>query len=180
MKRIIAASAALALSACGYFGNGQEAGPVSPEAAEEETAVDPNEWQPPEMPSAEEAAKAAADAQAAAEAGVVYAGADKKGQTVGLKVGETLRIELVSIPTAGYVWTVVEAPAFMEAAGETTRGTDPAHQSLPGFTGGDHFLGFDYAAKSAGTGKFKLTEGRPWETDEPPMDTYELTVTVTE
>lgn len=180
MKRVIAASAALALGACGYFGNDKAADPVSPEAAEEETAVDQNEWQPPEMPTAEEAAKAAADAQAAAEAGVVYAGADKKGQTVSLKVGETLRIELVSIPTAGYVWTVVEAPAFMEAAGETTRGTDPAHQNLPGFTGGNHFLGFDYVAKSAGTGTFKLTEGRPWETDEPPMDTYELTVTVTE
>ncbi|MFN7179984.1 protease inhibitor I42 family protein [Hyphomonas sp.] len=180
MKRVIAASAALALGACGYFSKDKAADPVSPEAAEEETAVDPNEWQPPEMPTAEEAAKAAADAQAAAEAGVVYAGADKKGQTVSLKVGETLRIELVSIPTAGYVWTVVEAPAFMEAVGETTRGTDPAHQNLPGFTGGDHYLGFDYVAKAAGTGTFKLTEGRPWETEEPPMDTYELTVTVAE
>lgn len=180
MKRVIAASVALALSACGYFSNGKEADPVSPDGAEEETAVDPNEWQPPEMPTAEEAAAAAAAAQAEAETGVVYAGADKKGQTVGLKVGETLRIELVSIPTAGYVWTVVEAPAFMEAAGESTRGTDPAHQNLPGFTGGNHYLGFDYVAKSAGTGTFKLTEGRPWETEEPPMDTYELTVTVTE
>lgn len=180
MKRVIAASAALALSACGYFGNGKAADPVSPEAAEEETGVDPNEWQPPEMPSAEEAAKAAADAQAAAEAGVVYAGADKKGQTLSMKVGETLRIELVSIPTAGYVWTVAEAPAFMEAAGETTRPTDPAHQNLPGFTGGNHYLGFDFVAKSPGSGTFRLTEGRPWETDEPPSDTYELTVTVTE
>lgn len=177
MKVVLAAVSVMALAGCAQSGKVEEAEPA---AAEEETGVDPNEWQPPEMPSAEEAAKAAADAQAAAEAGVVYAGADKKGQTVGMKVGETLRIELVSIPTAGYVWTVVEAPAFMEATGESTRGTDPAHQNLPGFTGGDHFLGFDYVAKSAGTGTFKLIEGRPWETEEPPMDTYELTVTVTE
>lgn len=171
--------AALGLSACA--GGSAESNIDSTEpAAAEETAVDPNEWQPPEMPTAEEAAKAAADAQAAAEAGVVYAGADKNGQTVEMKVGQTLRIELVSVPTAGYVWNMDEAPAFMEPAGESTRGTDPAHQSLPGFTGGNHYLGFDYVAKAAGSGTFKLSEGRPWESDEPPTDTYTLTVTVTE
>ncbi|MBK8197797.1 MAG: protease inhibitor I42 family protein [Acidobacteria bacterium] len=177
MRLAIAAIASLALGACCHHGKAADA-PDAPPAAEE-TAVQPTDWQEPQMPTAEEAAKAAADAQAAAETGVVYAGADKKGLTIGLKVGETLRIELVSIPTAGYVWTVVEAPAFMEAAGESTRGTDPAYQNMPGFTGGNHYLGFDYVAKSAGTGTFKLTEGRPWETDEPPMDTYDLTVTVT-
>ncbi|HAY07177.1 MAG TPA: protease inhibitor I42 family protein [Hyphomonas sp.] len=180
MKRVIAASAALALSACGYFNKDKAADPVSPAAAEEETAVDPNEWQPPEMPSAEEAAKAAADAQAAAEAGVVYAGADKKGQTLSMKVGETLRIELESVPTAGYVWILKEAPAFMTPGGEGGRPTDPAHQNLPGFTGGNHYLSFDFTAAAPGTGKFTLHEGRPWESDEEPMDTYELTVTVTE
>ena len=172
----LAGLAALGLAACA--GNTGE--PEAAAAATEETAVEPAEWQPPEMPTAEEAAKAAADAQAAAEAGVVYAGADKNGQTVEMKVGQTLRIELVSVPTAGYVWNMDEAPAFMEPAGESTRGTDPAHQSLPGFTGGNHYLGFDYVAKAAGSGTFKLSEGRPWESDEPPTDTYTLTVTVTE
>lgn len=177
MRVVLAAVSVLALAGCAQSGKVEEAEPV---AAEEETAVEPEGWVPPEMPSAEEAARAAADAQAEAEAGVIYAGADKKGQTLSMKVGETLRIELESVPTAGYVWTVVEAPAFMEAAGEGTRPTDPAHQNLPGFTGGNHYLAFDYIAKAAGTGTFKLTEGRPWETEEEPMDTYELTVTVTE
>ncbi len=180
IKAMIGAAAALSLGACGYFDfHRTDTGPVPPPTAEE-TAVEPEGWQPPEMPSAEAAAKAIADAQAAAEAGVVYAGIAQKGGIITLKTGETLRIELESVPTAGYVWTVLAAPAFMAPAGESTRGTDPAHQNLPGFTGGNHFLGFDYVATAPGTGTFKLAEGRPWETDEPPEDTYELTVTVTE
>jgi len=178
MRLLLAGSAALALGACCH--TPRIAADGTAPAAAEETAVEPSDYQPPEMPTAEEAAKAAADAQAAAEAGVVYAGIDKKGGEVALKVGETLRIELQSIPTAGYVWTLDKAPDFMTLAGEGGRPTDPAHQNLPGFTGGNHYLSFDFVAKSAGKGKFRLTEGRPWESDEPPTDTYELTVTVTE
>ncbi|MGA1342524.1 MAG: protease inhibitor I42 family protein [Hyphomonas sp.] len=179
MRRLMVTTAALALGACCHTAKPAPEAPVAP-ASEEETAMQQAEWQAPVMPTAEEAAKAAAEAQAAAEAGVVYAGYDKKGSHVALKVGETLRIELESIPTAGYVWSLGQTPAFMTPAGEGGRATDPAHQSLPGFTGGNHYLSFDFTAAAAGTGKFKLTEGRPWETDEPPTDTYELTVTVTE
>lgn len=178
MRLLLAASAALALGACCH--TPRIAADGTAPAAAEETAVEPSDYQPPEMPTAEEAASAAADAQAAAEAGVVYAGIDKKGGEVALKVGETLRIELQSIPTAGYVWTLDKAPDFMTLAGEGSRPTDPAHQNLPGFTGGNHYLSFDFVATSAGKGKFRLTEGRPWESDEPPAGTYELTVTVTE
>ncbi len=180
---IVTGLATLALAACSHFSKPDEAvtpPPAAEEPAKQETAVEPDAYVPPEMPTAEQAAKAAADAQAAAEAGVVYAGIDKKGGEVALKVGETLRIELQSIPTAGYVWTLVKAPDFMALAGEGGRPTDPANQSLPGFTGGNHYLSFDFTAAKPGKGKFKLTEGRPWESDEPPMDTYELTVTVTE
>jgi inhibitor of cysteine peptidase len=178
MRLLLAAPAALALGACCH--TPRIAADGTAPAAAEETAVEPSDYQPPEMPTAEEAAKAAADAQAAAEAGVVYAGIDKKGGEVALKVGETLRIELQSIPTAGYVWTLDKAPDFMTLAGEGGRPTDPAHQNLPGFTGGNHYLSFDFTASAPGTGKFRLHEGRPWESDEPPTDTYELTVTVTE
>lgn len=180
MRGLIAGFAALALGACGYFGKpAPEQVDVAPGPNGEEVVSEPSSYEEPAMPTSEESAKAAADAQAAAESGVVYAGEDKNGTTIALKTGETLRIELESIPTAGYVWNLVQAPDFMEAASETTRPTDPAFQNLPGVTGGNHYLGFDFVAKAAGTGTFKLAEGRPWETDEPPMDTYELTVTVT-
>lgn len=179
MRRLMVPLTALALGACCHIAQPAAEAPAAP-AAEQETAVEPTEWQPPVMPTAEEAAKAAADAQAAAEAGVVYAGYGKKGGEVALKVGETLRIELESVPTAGYVWILGETPAFMAPAGEGGRATDPANQSLPGFTGGNHYLSFDFTAAAPGTGKFTLTEGRPWESDEPPTDTYDLTVTVSE
>lgn len=173
MRAVLVATAVLFLAGCGSSGTEEPVVPA-PEGGE------PSNPEEMKMPTAEEAAAAAAAAQAEAESGVVYADAGENGGKVSLKTGETLRIELQSIPTAGYVWTVVEAPAFMEAVSEYTRPTDPAHQNLPGFTGGNHYLAFDYLAKSAGTGTFRLTEGRPWETEEEPMDTYELTVTVTE
>ena len=179
MKHLMAAMAAAALCACCHTPkNGENTPEALPVAAGEEV-MDETGWVEPEMPTPEQSAKAAADAQAAAEAGVVYAGEDKNGGSIAMKTGQTLRIELESIPTAGYVWNLVEAPAFMEAAGETTRPTDPAFQGMPGVTGGNHYLGYDFVAREAGTGTFKLAEGRPWETDEEPMDTYELTVTVT-
>lgn len=182
MRLLLAVSAALALGACCHSPKtaADAPAPVADPAAAEETAVEPTEWQEPVMPTNEEAAKASADAQAAAEAGVVYVGEEQKGGTVSMKTGETLRIELESIPTAGYVWSVAEAPAFMKQVAEGGRPTNPAYQNLPGYTGGNHYISFDFQPVEAGTGTFKLTEGRPWETDEEPMDTFELTVTVTE
>lgn len=179
MRLVIAAFATLALGACCHTDKTAAAAIAEPAAAEEETVMEESEWVEPVMPTAEEAAKASADAQAAAEAGVIYAGADKKGGTVAMKTGETLRIELESIPTAGYVWSISETPAFMKQVAEGGRPTNPAYQNLPGYVGGNHYISYDFQPVEAGTGTFKLKEGRPWETDEEPMDTYELTVTVT-
>lgn len=130
------------------------------------------------MPTPEEAAAAAAAAQAKAEEGVIYVGAGLNGGSVTVPMGETLRIELKSVPTAGYVWVIAEKPDFLDLKGEGGRPTDPAHQNLPGFTGGNHYLSFDLTPTAAGTGVIRLTEGRPWETDEPPMDEFTVTVTV--
>lgn len=173
--------AALGLAACAPAADEVDAGgltppPVEP-ASEEELAM--QEFERPEMPSAEEAAAQAAEAQAQAEEGVVYAGADRNGGAVTLRAGETLRIELQSVPTAGYIWQLTEAPEFLELVAENTRPTDPAYQNLPGFTGGNHYMSFDLEARAAGTGTVRLAEGRPWETDEPPEGSYELSVTVT-
>ena len=175
MRLVLAVSSLLALGACGYFSKPAGEMNVAP-PAEGETEVEPTDMPEMKMPTPGEARKAAEVAQAAAESGVIYAGEDKNGASVIVPLGETLRIELESIPTAGYVWTVIEAPGFMEAAGESTRATDPAYQEMAGFTGGNHYLSFDYVAKSVGTGTFKLVEGRPWETEEEPMDRFELTV----
>lgn len=174
-RAIVAGLAVAGLVACTPGDAEVDAGDIEPPAVDQE--VDMETFEMPEMPTPEEAAAAAAEAQAKAEEGVIYAGADSKGAALTLPAGEILRIELVTVPTAGYVWQIVEKPDFLELVGENTRGTDPAYQNYPGFTGGNHFMSFDLVARSAGTGTIRLTEGRPWETDEPAMDTYELTVT---
>lgn len=118
----------------------------------------------------------------AVEEGVTYAGADMDGKAVEIAVGETLRVELESIPTAGYVWQITHQPDFLELQAEATRATDPVHQNQQGFTGGNHYLSFDFKALGAGTGTLELVEGRPWELEagEAPDDTFTLKVTVTE
>lgn len=182
---MMAGALALGLAACTPAETEVDTGSVEPPAVDAETAEteaeEPGmgEYEMGEMPSEEAQTAAAEAAQAEAEAGVVYAGADQAGGNVSLAAGETLRIELETIPTAGYVWQIVEKPDFLSVVGENTRATNPALQNLPGFTGGNHYMSFDLTASGAGTGVVKLTEGRPWETEEEPMDAYELTVTVT-
>ena len=177
---MLAGAAALGLAACTPADEAPvDAGNLEPPAVEAEEGAAGEEMMP-EMPTEEAQAAAAAAAQAGAEAGVVYVGADKKGAEVSVPVGNTLRIELETIPTAGYVWQVLEKPDFLELTGENTRATNPALQEQPGFTGGNHYMSFDLKASAPGTGVVKLAEGRPWESDEPASDTFEVTVTVTE
>lgn len=170
---MLAGAMALGVAACAPSETPVDTGNVEPPAVEgEEMMMD-------EMPGEDAQTAAAEAAQAKAEAGVVYAGADKKGGEVSVPAGETLRIELKTVPTAGYVWQIVEKPDFLELTGENTRATNPALQEQPGFTGGNHYMSFDLKASAPGTGVVKLTEGRPWESDEPASDTFEVTVTVT-
>ncbi|PKP81197.1 MAG: hypothetical protein CVT79_11055 [Alphaproteobacteria bacterium HGW-Alphaproteobacteria-18] len=178
--KMLTGALALGLAACAPGEETVDTGSIEPPAVETEAEeVDMGESEMGEMPSEEAQAAASVAAQAAAESGVVYAGAGKKGGEISLPAGETLRIELETIPTAGYVWQIVEQPDFLELTGENTRATNPALQSLPGFTGGNHYMSFDLKASAEGTGVVKMTEGRPWETGEAPESTYELTVTVT-
>jgi len=117
-----------------------------------------------------------------AEADMVYAGADMNGQSVTLPVGALLRVELESIPTAGYLWNIKDQPAFLNLEAEHSRPTDPETQTDPMFTGGNHYLASDFRATATGTGTLTLVEGRPWELDagEPPEGVFQLSVTVTE
>lgn len=177
---MLAGAVALGVAACAPAEPPVDTGSVEPPAVdvEGEMAAAGDEMMG-EMPDEAAQTAAAEAAQAEAEAGVVYVGADKKGGEVSVPAGQTLRIELESVPTAGYVWQIAEKPDFLELTGENTRATNPALQSQPGFTGGNHYMSFDLKASAPGTGVVKLTEGRPWESDEPASDTFEVTVTVT-
>jgi inhibitor of cysteine peptidase len=100
---------------------------------------------------------------------------DQNGQTVEVPVNERFAIELVGVPTAGYVWQPATIPAFVtrvsEASGNTT-----AAQSQPGFTGGNHWEVTIFAATAAGTGEIVMEQKRPWETDEPANQTFRVTI----
>jgi len=102
--------------------------------------------------------------------------ADDAGKTITVPVGSTFAVQLVGVPTAGYVWGVAEKPAFLSDAQESGGNTTTA-QSQPGFTGGNHWEVFAFKANSAGQGALKLEQRRPWEPkSEPATATFSVTI----
>jgi predicted secreted protein len=101
--------------------------------------------------------------------------AAQNGQTVNVAVGQRFAIELVGVPTAGYVWAPAQVPAFLTRAGEASGNTTQA-QSQPGFTGGNHWEVTMFSATAAGTGEIVMEQRRPWETTEPAVDTFRVTI----
>lgn len=103
-------------------------------------------------------------------------GAAQDGGAVAVRVGERFAVELVGVPTAGYVWAPAVVPGFLTRAGEASGPTSPA-QLQPGFAGGNHWEVLMFAATGPGTGELKLEQRRPWETDEPAAAAFTVTVT---
>jgi inhibitor of cysteine peptidase len=102
--------------------------------------------------------------------------AEQNGQTVEVGVNQRFAIELVGVPTAGYVWQPAQVPAFITRAGEAG-GDTSAQQSQPGYTGGNHWEVLMFSATGPGTGELVLEQRRPWETNEAPADTFRVTIT---
>jgi inhibitor of cysteine peptidase len=101
--------------------------------------------------------------------------AEQAGRTVAVAVGQRFAVELVGVPTAGYVWAPAQLPAFLTRAGETTGNTTQA-QNQPGFTGGNHWEVLMFAATGPGTGELVLEQRRPWETNEAPAQVFRVTI----
>jgi predicted secreted protein len=106
---------------------------------------------------------------------VVRITAAQNGQTVNVAVGQRFAIELVGVPTAGYVWAPAQVPAFLTRAGEAT-GNMLQEQSEPGYAGGNHWEVTMFSATAAGTGEIVMEQRRPWETTEPASDTFRVTI----
>lgn len=105
----------------------------------------------------------------------VRIGAAQNGQRVEVAVNQRFAVELVGVPTAGYVWAPAQMPPFLVRAGEATGPTIP-EQSQPGYVGGAHWEVLMFAAASAGEGELVLEQRRPWETEEPPSDVFRVTI----
>lgn len=106
---------------------------------------------------------------------VVRITADQAGQTINVAVNQRFAIELVGVPTAGYVWTPAQIPAFVTRAGEAQGNTVP-QQSQPGYTGGNHWEVLMFSATAPGTGEIVIEQRRPWETNEPANATFRVTI----
>lgn len=101
--------------------------------------------------------------------------AEQAGQTIEVAVNQRFAIELVGVPTAGYVWAPAQVPAFVTRAGEAS-GNTTAAQSQPGFTGGNHWEVTMFSATAPGTGEIVMEQRRPWETTEPANNTFRVTI----
>lgn len=99
------------------------------------------------------------------------------GKTIELPAGMTFVVQLVGVPTAGYLWKPVDPPAFL-TVGPVTGGPTSAAQKQPGFTGGNHWEVFQFTAAKPGKAKLRFEQRRPWESSEPPADTFEVTIVV--
>ncbi|MBY0448079.1 MAG: protease inhibitor I42 family protein [Hyphomonadaceae bacterium] len=98
------------------------------------------------------------------------------GKTIRTAVGESFRIKLETIPTAGYIWRLDgELPGFLEQVSEDTLPTTP-EQLEPGFVGGNHWMVFSYRVVQPGAATLTLIEGRPWEKGAPPSNTFKLRI----
>ena len=105
----------------------------------------------------------------------VRIGAERNGQRVEVGVNQRFAIELVGVPTAGYIWAPAQMPAFVQRAGEASGNTSAA-QSQPGFAGGNHWEVTMFVATAPGEGEIVMEQRRPWESTEPPADTFRVMV----
>ena len=101
--------------------------------------------------------------------------ASRNGQSVEVAVNQRFSVALVGVPTAGYLWAPAQVPAFIARAGEAS-GNTTREQSQPGFAGGNRWEVFVFAASAPGRGELVLEQRRPWATNEPPADTFRVTI----
>jgi len=101
--------------------------------------------------------------------------AEQNGQVVRVPVGQRFAIELVGTPTAGYVWAPSGLPSFITRVSESSGPTSEA-QNQPGFAGGNHWEVTVFAATGAGAGEIRMEKRRPWESNEPPVETFVVTI----
>lgn len=107
---------------------------------------------------------------------VYIANEDDNGQTITLAVGDTLQISLPENRSTGYLWSMA---ANDEAILSLT--AEPVYEiegePMPGAGGR---VTFTFAAAVPGEVALQLINSRSFETDVPPVETFELAVQVTD
>jgi inhibitor of cysteine peptidase len=96
-----------------------------------------------------------------------------QGAVVHAQTGDLIEVRLHEMPAGGYRW-VVDSPADI-----VLDPIDPSYAFAEGRVGAVNTACFRFRVKAAGGGTIRLSYRRPWEKDEPPLKTYEATVTAT-
>lgn len=95
------------------------------------------------------------------------------GQTVKVKVGDTISLQIAGNITTGYSWQVAEIDTtILQQVG------DPDYKTDSSLTGAGGMYTFKFKAVYGGTTTLKLNYLRTYETNTAPIKTYDLTVEV--
>ena len=98
---------------------------------------------------------------------------NSNGQTIELNKGQTLSISLQGNPTTGYNWELAEVDqSILKPMGEADYKSDSM------LIGSGGVYTFKFEALDSGTTDLKLIYFRSFEKDTPPINTFELNVTV--
>ncbi|GEM_PF-358786 len=98
---------------------------------------------------------------------------DDDGKAVELAQGQMLAIALEANPTTGYTWEVAAGDAqIIKLEGE------PDYRAESDAIGAGGLMTLKFRAVGVGTTDLKLVYHRPWEKDQEPAETFEVTVTV--
>jgi predicted secreted protein len=129
---------------------------------------------PPEEPPPQDPSETALPAPTPDDIEIRISAA-RDGQIVEVPLNQRFAVELVGVPTAGYVWTPAQMPAFLTRAGEAG-GPTIAAQNEPGYAGGRHWEVLMFVATAPGEGELVLEQKRPWETGQAPADVFRVTI----
>ena len=98
---------------------------------------------------------------------------EDNGSTISMKQGENLVLSIDGNPTTGYIWEIDSVDQnILQSAGE------PDYKSDSMLVGSGGTYKFKFTALSAGTTTLKLKYWRTFEPENPPVETFEVTVNV--
>jgi len=100
--------------------------------------------------------------------------ASDNGRTLTLPAGTHFTVRLESNITTGYSWQLdaVDPAVVLNTGNNYVGPTAP----MPGAGGHEDW---EFVTQAAGTTTLQMAYRRPWETDNPPAETFALTITVT-
>ena len=108
--------------------------------------------------------------------GNVRIGEADAGKTFDLPKGGSLEITLAGNPTTGYEWSQAAGnDAVLMPVGTYTY---KQNQAAAGMVGVGGKFTFNFKASGLGATKLKFSYQRPWEKNEPPIQTFEMNINV--